>query len=107
MTPELKKALEEAESLQAQLEAKRKEARGLAIAEAQKLITVLGISADELKFDGEKPAVRRTRTTGATIPPKYKSLDGERTWTGRGRTPKWVTEYLDADPKHAVEDLLI
>lgn len=31
-----------------------------------------------------------------TVPPKYRSPDNENdTWTGRGRKPQWVVEYLD------------
>ena len=106
MTPELQKALEEIKSLQSQLEAKRTEARSLAVAEAQQLIEALGITAAELKFDAEKAPRRPVRAAGAAAP-KYKSPDGLRAWTGRGRTPNWVVDYLAADPTRSLDDLLI
>lgn len=106
MTPELQKALEEIKSLQSQLEAKRSEARSLAVAEAQQLIEALGITAAELKFDAEKAPRRPVRAAG-TAAPKYKSPDGLRVWTGRGRKPNWVSDYLAADPTRSIDDLLI
>ncbi len=87
MTPQLEKAIAELESLRAQVAAKTQEVRGIAVEEAQKIITAVGITPSELKFGGEE----KTRRTVAA---KYVSPDGKQSWSGRGRQPKWIAELV-------------
>ncbi|AHF01819.1 histidine biosynthesis protein [Thiomicrospira aerophila AL3] len=52
----------------------------------------LGLSID-LVINDEKPA----KKTGAKVAPKYQHPSNPSlTWTGRGRTPKWVEEQISA-----------
>jgi DNA-binding protein H-NS len=52
----------------------------------------LGLSID-LVVNNEKPA----KKTGAKVAPKYRHPSNPSlTWTGRGRTPKWVEEQISA-----------
>ena len=90
MTPNLEKAIAELEELRAEVKAKTEEVRALAVEEAQKIITAVGISANELKFGGEEKNTRKPAGV------KYVSPDGTKTWSGRGRQPKWITELVNA-----------
>ena len=48
----------------------------------------------------------KKRTTRAKPQPKYRSAtDPSLTWTGRGRTPRWVKEWVDSGKP--IEELLI
>ncbi|SFR61150.1 H-NS family nucleoid-associated regulatory protein [Thiomicrospira sp. ALE5] len=52
----------------------------------------LGLSID-LVINDDKPA----KKTGAKVAPKYQHPSNPSlTWTGRGRTPKWVEEQVSA-----------
>ena len=52
----------------------------------------LGLSID-LVINDEKPA----KKTGAKVAPKYQHPSNPSlTWTGRGRTPKWIEEQISA-----------
>jgi DNA-binding protein H-NS len=52
----------------------------------------LGLSIDFVIND-EKPA----KKTGAKVAPKYQHPSNPSlTWTGRGRTPKWIEEQINA-----------
>lgn len=50
-----------------------------------------GFSLNELLSD----AKGNTKTKSGKVAPKYADpTNPEKTWTGRGRKPKWVEEYL-------------
>ncbi len=41
------------------------------------------------------PALNTTNKPKTKVPPKYRNpKDAEQTWTGRGRKPNWVIEFL-------------
>ena len=42
---------------------------------------------------------------GVKLPPKYRSQDGKKTWSGKGRVPNWVLEHEEEGGDR--EDLLI
>ncbi len=65
------------------------------IADIKAKIQLYGITEKDLGL-GEKQKK-------AVSPPMYKK--GKQTWSGRGRQPKWVEEYLEAGGR--LEDLLI
>ena len=48
-----------------------------------------GLSLDEIFPGKEKPGEGKTRKP---VKAKYQNPDTGDTWSGRGRTPKWVTE---------------
>ncbi|MBM6704263.1 H-NS histone family protein [Sutterella massiliensis] len=102
MKPELQKILEEIEELQNQIKVKQEQARSLAVDEAQRLISVLQINSGELKFGKEEKVVRPRRGVAA---PKFRSPDGSRTWSGRGRQPAWMADLLKQG--YSEDDLLI
>lgn len=68
--------------------------------EIKKLVTARGFSLSEIMSDGTE------KTTKSPVAPKFRSLsDSTLTWTGRGRQPKWVQEYLAQGGK--IEELAI
>lgn len=58
--------------------------------ELEDLAAKSGYSLDELLEEAIKMAVK----TRKPVQIRYRSPDGENTWTGRGRTPKWLAEAL-------------
>lgn len=34
------------------------------------------------------------RDKGVKIPPKYQNKDGDKTWSGKGRSPNWVKTHI-------------
>ena len=76
-------------------EAKNKEKAMMA---AQQAAEEHGYSLKDLLGSGKAPK--------ATVAPKYVNPDdSSKTWTGRGRQPRWVKGHLDAGG--SVDDLLI
>lgn len=55
-------------------------------------IQAYGITARELGFGDKGVVVRSSSMAGSTVPPKYRLHD--KTWTGRGRQPKFIEEYI-------------
>jgi DNA-binding protein H-NS len=79
--------------LQAQAERVKREEKQQAIDAARAMISSYGITAKDLGLDkvkgkaGPKP--------GGKIPPKYKDPVSGATWSGRGKTPKWIQIGVD------------
>jgi DNA-binding protein H-NS len=80
------------------------------IARVRKEAAAIGLIPEQL-FSPAPPAPRKaaspgTRKRGAgVVPAKYRSPDGTNSWSGRGKSPAWVSEY-EATGKSR-EDLLI
>jgi DNA-binding protein H-NS len=68
------------------------------------LLEVLGETPVSCDYeDEEKPP----RSRGPVNPPKYRNPDNpEQTWSGRGKRPAWVVDYL-IEPANLLQDLLI
>lgn len=87
-------------AVQQALRQKMVQAEQREIANAQQQIQAiarsLGKTVDEIMGTGKfnQPA-----------PVKYRSPDGAHHWSGRGRQPGWVTEWLAADPTHSLDQL--
>ena len=64
-------------------------------------ISSLRLSKTTVK-DSKVAATKKRSGTNKTdnrmkVAPKYKSLDGTQTWTGRGRAPKWVAAQCNSE----------
>lgn len=95
--------------LQAQakaLEAARDGRKAKAVERVRALMKKLGVEVSDLaaapaaqrarKAGARKAAPRKVgKKTGATVPPKYRDPETGDTWTGRGRTPVWMTRRLE------------
>lgn len=97
---EIQNELEEEKALEEKMEEERQQK----ILEISRLVEESGLSIEELAaVKGGSPM--RTRRK---VHPKYRLVDeqGEtHLWTGRGRTPVWVREYIEQGG--ALEDLEI
>ena len=82
-----KELLAKRAELDAQIEAARKDALADAISQARALIAEFGLTAADL-FG----ARGKIKARGAALPgvAKYRDPASGRTWTGRGRPPKWM-----------------
>ena len=79
---------------------KQEAARDALLAEFRERSATLGLSLEELMAQSGKPARPAKAKTGQDkLPAKYRSPTGEE-WSGRGRTPTWLTS-LEADGKDA------
>ncbi|MGY3961819.1 H-NS family histone-like protein [Aeromonas popoffii] len=65
------------------------------LAEFQAMLADAGIDPAELV--GSTPAATTAKAKRAPRPPKYRYVDNgqEHTWTGQGRTPKFLAEQLE------------
>ncbi|HHQ4530878.1 TPA: H-NS family nucleoid-associated regulatory protein [Aeromonas hydrophila] len=76
------------------------------LAEFQALLAQAGIDPTELL--GSAPAAATVaKSKRAPRPPKYRYVENgvEKTWTGQGRTPKFLAEQLEQG--HQLDDFLI
>ncbi|HDO1358894.1 TPA: H-NS histone family protein [Aeromonas veronii] len=76
------------------------------LAEFQAMLAQAGIDPTELV--GSTPAAATaTKTKRAPRPPKYRYVENgvEKTWTGQGRTPKFLAEQLEQGRQ--LDDFLI
>jgi DNA-binding protein H-NS len=81
------------------LEQKQIAARDALLAEFRERAASVGLSLDDLIAQSAKPA-RAAKAKGGTVglPVKYRGPNGEE-WSGRGRTPKWLTAAEAAGKK--------
>ncbi len=101
--------MDELEQLHQQIAELQKKAQEVAlkkkepiIEDMKKKIALYGITAKDLGFGGSTVSVSAT-TTKTPVAIKYKQ--GDFTWTGRGRQPKFIVDHLASGGK--IEDLLV
>lgn len=78
-----------------EIEKRRAQVRKEGLEKIKQLAAEYGLSVDELKALGQsgKSASKR-----GSVAPKYRDPNNPaNTWTGRGRKPKWVESYLEAN----------
>lgn len=97
----LQQQLNEAEAavneLRKKLDAERKGERTQAIAAVRELIKTHELTALDLGFSGKGSAKRATVSDKRNVvAPKYQDPDSGKTWTGRGKSPAWLTAQLAA-----------
>lgn len=80
--------LSQIEDLKRKAEDARKQEMAGAIAEIKRMMAQFGVSADDLGF-GSRGGKAKTRNVGAA---KYRDPVSGKTWSGRGRRPRWVVE---------------
>ncbi|MBR7070072.1 MAG: H-NS histone family protein [Oxalobacter sp.] len=73
--------------LQIQAEKARKQEIASAVAQIKSLMAEYGITVADLSKSSKSSAKKR-----ATVPPKYRDPATGKTWTGRGRAPKWIAD---------------
>jgi len=75
--------------LQAQAEQVRREERQQAIDMAKTMISTYDITARDLGLD-KAPKVKTGPKPGNKVVPKYRDPASGATWSGRGKTPRWI-----------------
>jgi DNA-binding protein H-NS len=75
--------------LQAQAEVAKREEKQQAIDMARTMISAYGITARDLGLD-KAPKGKAGPKPGAKIAAKYRDPLSGATWSGRGKTPKWI-----------------
>ncbi|MGL4355025.1 MAG: H-NS family nucleoid-associated regulatory protein [Aeromonas popoffii] len=75
------------------------------LAEFQAMLAQAGIDPTELV--GSNPVATAAKTKRAPRPPKYRYIENgvEKTWTGQGRTPKYLTQQVEQGRQ--LDDFLI
>ncbi|ABM38790.1 H-NS histone family protein [Polaromonas naphthalenivorans] len=80
--------------LRKQQEAERKGERTQAIISAKELIKTYDLTASDLGFSGKGAAKKVTGDKRNVVAPKYQDPDSGKTWTGRGKSPAWLSAQL-------------
>jgi DNA-binding protein H-NS len=75
--------------LQAQAEIVKREEKEQAIAMARTMISAYGITAKDLGLD-KAPKVKTGPKPGNKVAAKYRDPQSGATWSGRGKTPRWI-----------------
>lgn len=85
----LDQLIAERDRIQQQIEAVKQQERGSALEQARELVKKYGITAKELGLTGGAKGATGSR---GTVAAKYRNpVDGS-TWTGRGKSPRWIRE---------------
>lgn len=90
---------EQVKKLQAEAATIKKEKASAAISKIKDLMSQHGITLEDLGAGAKK--IRKTSQVKAM----YRDPDSVQEWSGRGRSPKWMKDQLDAGKKK--EDFLI
>ena len=80
--------------LRKQQELERKGERTQAVAAAKELIKNHDLTASELGLAGKGPIKRITGDKRNVVAPKYQDPESGKTWTGRGKSPAWLSTQL-------------
>jgi DNA-binding protein H-NS len=82
-----------------QIQKKREARREEFFSKVKEMAKEEGITASDIvgHFAGSARAAARRRMSAAraAIKPKFKDPESGRTWSGRGRRPKWVEAHLE------------
>lgn len=82
--------------LRKQQELERKGERTQAIAAAKEIIRSHDLTASDLGFSGKTAAKRNSVDKRNVVAPKYQDPASGKTWTGRGKSPAWLSAQLAA-----------
>jgi DNA-binding protein H-NS len=82
--------------LRKQQELERKGERTQAINAAKELIKNHELTASELGFSGKNSAKRVVEDKRNVVAPKYQDPSSGKTWTGRGKSPAWLSAEIAA-----------
>jgi DNA-binding protein H-NS len=77
------------EELKAQAEMVKREEKQQAIDMARAMIQSFGITAKDLGLD-KAPKAKTGPRPGQKVVPKYRDPLSGATWSGRGKTPRWI-----------------
>jgi len=83
------------EQVKKELAQRETQERTRAIEQIQAIAKSVGASVEELVAGAKAGA--KPKAPGAEVAPRYRNpADAAQQWTGRGRQPKWVKDWLEA-----------
>ena len=82
--------------LRKQQELERKGERTQAIVTAKDLIKSYDLTAFDLGLTGKGTTKRNTEDKRNVVAPKYQDPESGKTWTGRGKSPAWLSAQLSS-----------
>lgn len=86
-----------ANEIRKELDAERKGERAQIIVSVRETIKVYELSAADLGFVGKTSLKQRAvGDKRNVVAPKYQDPDSGKTWTGRGKSPAWLSAQLAA-----------
>lgn len=86
MTTSLQELIQQRDALEHKINEARKQALSAAIAQARALVAEHGLTAQDVFPAGRSAKASNT----AKVAPKYRDPASGKTWTGRGKPPKWI-----------------
>jgi DNA-binding protein H-NS len=97
----LQQQIQEAEAivneLRKKLDEERKGQRMEALTLARELIKTHALTASDLGFTGKSSASKSSiGDKRNVVAPKYQDPESGKTWTGRGKSPAWLSAHLVA-----------
>lgn len=86
-----KELLKQREALEQQISEARRRELSDAVSQVRALVAEYGLTAQDV-FPVGKASTRvgRGSTAGTKVAPKYRDPATGKTWTGRGKAPKWI-----------------
>jgi DNA-binding protein H-NS len=85
---DLQELLRQQQALNAQIEEARRSEVASAVAKVRELVQQYALTTNDV-FPGGSGGRRRSRVLGK-VAPKYRDPTSGKTWTGRGKAPKWI-----------------
>lgn len=78
--------LQQREALTAQIEEARRREISDAVAQVKAIVAEYGLNPEDI-FTKRRG---RSGLAGTKVPPKYRDPETGKTWTGRGKAPRWL-----------------
>lgn len=89
MTSTYKELLKQRDALEQAIAQARELELAEAVRQARQLIAEFGLSVQDV-FPAERGASKFKGTTSAKVAAKFRDPATGQTWTGRGKSPKWI-----------------
>ena len=85
-----KELLKQREALEQQIKEAREREVANALAQVRSLVDEFGLTVQDVFPSMRAPSRGRSATAGSKVPPKYRDPVTGKTWTGRGKPPRWM-----------------
>ncbi len=82
----LQELLQQREALEKQISDARQREISQAVSQVRALVAQFGLTAQDVFPTGKG----RSASAGSKVAPKYRDPATGKTWTGRGKAPKWI-----------------
>jgi DNA-binding protein H-NS len=81
-----KELLQQREALESKIAEARQREISQAVSQVRSLVAEFGLTAQDVFPTGKA----RSAASGGKVAPKYRDPATGKTWTGRGKAPKWI-----------------